>query len=637
MWRFDYNSEYNDDEKYTLHMLYKELALENDPKLSKLSDANKAAYKDNIDILSYKDKINGRKAGIIKRLKDKLGFDIRELSKDNNYETFRMLQVLKILYYFETKERCSFTKLISTPHLENIDNEYANASKNGDLFDKIYLTSAKLVSDTNDRNTIFFKTNYELEQLIGSFRLNVINGLLTKELLIEIDNEINELFHIFCSEKTRLSKSYEGVAESFVNILICHKLIANDTDKIHMNSCYEELEEPNEAYIEKFYSIDNSVDNVIIADIEAWIGNRGSIIDKDFSKQIWDIITYFEYDEKDLKHYRFAINHYKKVLKWIFQSVKYNDPTSEGDTYDPYTEPINRNIIRECKEHGINSKDITECVTLDKIITVIQELIYIDKNKTKFENRFFRYNKVNKTLTASVKDDYYANEQAAVIRYLIRRIENRAALNRGFYQNFKLYREIESKMYQIKIAVYNCRNIHDFVIVKDLFYRLLEQMLLGRYIRFDQPIIDCDVNSGFKKIDKMIDNYLKEVEDATHYEVVWLKNHLLRYWMIKQGVNLSFLGAYIGFKAKTELDDFKTLIIKAISEINDSVTQQNKKPKTIIFTSDDGTLSCVITIDPFLKKIIIMDVFSQLSPDIISKIKELGIDGLIGGFFKDFS
>lgn len=96
MGRFDYNSEYNDDEKYTLHMLYKELALENDPKLSKLSDANKAAYKDNIDILSYKDKINGRKAGIIKRLKDKLGFDIRELSKDNNYETFRMLQVFKL-------------------------------------------------------------------------------------------------------------------------------------------------------------------------------------------------------------------------------------------------------------------------------------------------------------------------------------------------------------------------------------------------------------------------------------------------------------------------------------------------------------------------------------------------------------
>lgn len=636
MGRFDYISEYNADEKYTLHMLYKQLALENDPELSKLSDAN-TTYKDNIYIESYKDKINGSKAGIIKRLKNTLSFDIVGLSKGSNYETFRMLQVLKILYYFETKERCSFTNLIGSPHLENIDNEYAKASKNGDLFYKIFSEATKLVSDTNDRNTIFFKTNYELEQLIGSFRLNVINGLLTKELLIEIDKEINELFDIFCSEKSKLSKSYEGVAESFVNILICHKLIANDTDKIHMNSCYEELEEPSEAYIEKFYSVDNSVDNVIIADIEAWIGDRNSIIDKDFSKQIWDIITYFEYDEKDLKHYRFAINHYKKVLEWIFQSVKYNNPTSEGDTYDPYTEPINRNIIREYKERGINSKDIAECVTLDIIITVIQELIYIDKNRIKFENRFFRYNKVYNTLTSSVKDNNDANEQAAVIRFLIRRIENRAALNRGLYQNFKLYREIESKMYQIKIAVYNCKDIVDFYTAEYLFYNSLKQMLLGRYIRFDHPIIDRDVYSGFKKIDKMIDNYLKEVEDATHYEVVWLKNHLLRYWMIKQGGKLSFLGEYIGFKAKTELDDFKTLIIKAISEINDSVTQQNKKPKNIIITSDDGTLSCAITIDPSLKKIIILDVFSQLPSNITGKIRELGIDGLIGGFFKDFS
>lgn len=472
MRKYDVESEFSENYKLSIYELAKELS-------------DEFNNEEDMSVDSCLKKLKG-KSGIVNRLKEKLDFDIEGIAGDNKYERFKMLQILKVLFKVERKYKCSIVKLLSSPHLENIRNEYSDESKNGELYDEIYCKIMMLVSDVIEREEKFKKNNFVWEQVISILRMTLSdkNIFYIESGLKRVEQTVDDILQAMNSVNPKKIQHNDGVAESMFNMLVCHQVISNDTDKIHMNESLGEFETPCVAYIERYkkeYYTPLSKSDIVAMESKL----KGK--DSNFGNKIWNLITYDNFNKDDMKSYRYAVKNYRNVLEYIFRNVKNNLNNKSDGFYNPYSEPVYKYILNYYKNNiKIHEKPIEECVYISTLVAVMQELIYIHKNKISFENRYYRYSDVNKPLTARINNGTYT--EAAAIRFVVRRVENREAANLGRYQWCKIIRSIESKIYEIKKIIFSYYSIDDFCYVEEKVYRLIWRAVVGMKVTYKDII-----------------------------------------------------------------------------------------------------------------------------------------------------
>lgn len=600
MGKYDINSEFSEDYKLNIYELAKELS----------DEFNDDAKDMSVD--GCLKKLKGR-AGIVNRLKEKLDFDIEAIAGDKKYERFKMLQILKILFKVEKTQNCSVVKLLASPHLENMKNEYSDESKNGDLYAKIYYEIMKLVPDAVEREEKIKRSNFLWEELTGLLRLCIStpsnkNMLHTLLGLKKVEQVVNDILQAINSVNPKEIKHHDGVAESMFNMLVCHQVISNDTDKIHMNKSLGEIETPCIDYIERYkkeyYTPLKKSD---IVEMESKLKGK----DSDFGDKIWDLITYDNFNKDDMKSYRYAVKNYRSVLEYIFRSVKNNLNDESDGFYNPYSEPVHQYILNYCKnEIKVHEKPIEECTNIGLLVAVMQELIYIHKNKISFENRFYRYCDVGKPLTARINNETYT--EAAAIRFIVRRVENRRAANSGKYNFWKMVREIENKIYEVKKFIFSYYSIDDFCYVGEKLYQLIWRVIVGINVTSE------DMKSYFvEDVGRYIENknigffipfgkrFLIDMMAEFNYDIVGIKYNLAK--RLADIIN--------SFYSKD--DTFEPVGIKIL-----------------LTTNDDDLFAFECIIDKRNNLVAITDFYSGVNPDDSKRMRELGLNNLIGRYYK---
>ena len=118
---------------------------------------------------------NNKKTGIIDRIKKYLHYDIELHAKESNLNKFEMFQLIKILYYLETKgdpkavDTCDSPKkikiinILSKPNLENITTTFSNHNEYGKYFDGLveWLLSKEDIENSPAKITFYINHAWE--------------------------------------------------------------------------------------------------------------------------------------------------------------------------------------------------------------------------------------------------------------------------------------------------------------------------------------------------------------------------------------------------------------------------------------------------------------------------------------------
>ncbi|SFS08742.1 hypothetical protein [Anaeromicropila populeti] len=279
---------------------------------------------------------NDDESGLIDKLKRCLHFDIEAIAEKSNAEKFDELKLLKLLYYIEksgepkykpldNKElKIQITDIIAKPRLENIPTSYSEKSVYGSIFSEMFDKVRSEITDADARDKKIETINMHWEYITGK----IFDYVISDRALDEPENAIRELERInrFLNENVlgRLSITYpssisnkEGVMNTFYNILVCHRLMCNEADRLNINYriCIEEP--PEDEYIKNFRKWEGcEVKWGVFPIIQKRLDREIEDSDSDA-----DIVLYFiscgqPIEDSDLKNYKFAFKHFRTVLDW---------------------------------------------------------------------------------------------------------------------------------------------------------------------------------------------------------------------------------------------------------------------------------------------------------------------------------
>ncbi|APM39953.1 hypothetical protein [Clostridium kluyveri] len=407
---------------------------------------------------------NDDESGLIDKLKRCLHFDIEAIAEKSNAEKFDELKLLKLLYYIEKSGepkykpldnkdlKIQITDILAKPRLENIMTDYSEKSVYGSIFSEMFDKVRSEITDADVRDKKIEAINMHWEYITGK----IFDYVISDRALDEPENAIRELERIdrFLNENVlgRLSTTYpssisnkEGVMNTFYNILVCHKLMCNEADRLNINYriCIEEP--PEDEYIKNFRKWEGcEVKWELFPIIQKRLD--GEIEDSDA-----DIVLYFiSYgqliEDSDLKNYKFAFKHFRTVLEWWI-----------------------------AKNEDI---DVSNGVALDTLAVIIQEMVSVKKNKEGFRNDYYGYNNPNRSLSVAVTKPKEA--EAVAVQAWKKKIENRVAVNFGAYDLIKKKRQVENTIYKIKQFVYSYQNLEDLEFSNDVLYHFVARSVVSR-------------------------------------------------------------------------------------------------------------------------------------------------------------
>ena len=152
-------------------------------------------------------------------------------------------------------------------------------------------------------------------------------------------------------------------------------------------------------------------------------------------------------------------------------------------------------------------------------------------------NKYLQYNNTNTSLTKAIKDG--ENADAVIIKYVLRRVDNRVALNSGVKNLFDKEREIIIKISHIKELIFKYQNINDMYLVNEIcaHYFLLSTLdddmvnnfILGIVNYVDELCVEnkCEIIEIFMpENDKSIVNMFKELIYTNDDEIFRFKEFL---------------------------------------------------------------------------------------------------------------
>ncbi|MCM1131994.1 MAG: hypothetical protein NC340_00825 [Ruminococcus flavefaciens] len=441
-------------------------------------EKNDLKYK---DFQSYnKEAAEKVKIRLIKLLKEELLFDINGYAGKDNEKLKEKRDFISFIY--DIKKECqegSIFQVLAKPHLENIYNEYSESCKNDKIYKIIYNRTLDKLQNENyaiKSYEIYHKADYEFELILWGYRNSVI--FAPKKC-----NSVNKLNETLCYIKENFTDgSFEGpyalkenLIKSFFNLLVCHQIISKESDKINMNNSLYYLEEPSGNYIkslEKNFRFFQRK-NVALEEMKKYFNG----IPTDEGECLWNYITYGKYDETDKEYYEYALKKFDESYRIYYECAKEDNYIDDG-WYNPYyEEPHMRN-------KAIYDKiNILENVSIIELIAIMQELIYMKKNKLEFNNTFYNNKNIPKDMVNKLKAGDLA--EAAAKMYFKRCVQNRIAHNFGKCEEMKIWRTIENELYKLKIQLFS---IYDIKAFDSTMYSIL---LLLRLLDLDEIGYSC--------------------------------------------------------------------------------------------------------------------------------------------------
>lgn len=420
----------------------------------------------------FRDKLkNTKKNGVINKLNILLGTDIEQIVKDAEdptMEKFKLLKLVKLIYYIEkdgsakcTKTdgdnvRILITDILREPHLENIKTQFSDKSIYGECFERLYDQIKEQVPDAEKRIKQIEDINICWEYITDI----VFDYVITDKALDSPKDALQELDRIYRFLKDRVlgrldvetpPVTYEkGIFENFFDLLVSHRVMCSDRDRLNINYRICESKEPERRYVDLYRSQETygiSHDNIKV--LEDYI--CGEIEHEGAREVMAFILGGIDKKYRDIKACKFAIKNYETVLEWWVK--------------------------------GKDDVDVSKDVALDTFVAIMQELIVVYKDKEKLTNDYLGYKYYERTLTASVKKP--KNADAIAVQAWIKKLENRVAADFGAMELIKKKREIENIIYEIKRYIFSFYNLEDMLFVNSQIYYIASRNMISRELAME--------------------------------------------------------------------------------------------------------------------------------------------------------
>ncbi len=466
MGRFDIDKTYEQGYNPRTIDLYQDILSELEPITSSIT-ANELHHK-------FK---SSDKSGLIDKLKKLLSYDIEKNAGKDNEQKFAMMQFLKLLYMLDkkgclTKEELSknhtpvhIIDILSKPCFDNI----TTIASNGTVYGKIYYDLLEIIgnkiSNSVPRKKRISTINHNWEQFHMDMFFNVITdyALNNKEKALENIKNIYNFLNEYLLPQTTIFKASdlpykEDIFTTFYNILCTHYYLCCDMGRFQINNELICDEKPNERFIESFMCCESRlIDYTIIDESIKCLENRKC---DEQAESFLKLISYDKgYDTSEISTYIYALNHVKPVIRLI---EKYHN----------------------C--------DLSQKIDKSLLVTVVQEIIYVKKNKDKLTQKHHNHNSNKKSFISSLLD--LENADAIIADAWNSKIQNRLIINFGMREHLIYKRKIENVICKIKAFVYSHRNLEDMEELNDL---ILSAILQYTRLDYDKKYID-DIINDFK-------------------------------------------------------------------------------------------------------------------------------------------
>lgn len=408
----------------------------------------------------YRDKFhNNDKSGLSDKLDKKLGFCILDfVKKGDKRERHAQLKLLKALYRIEKsgdpkkskskKEdtRICITDILTKPRLDNIPSDITTKSEFGVIFNKLFNDVKKEIVDPECKAKRLETLNAHWEYITEiSFDYVTTDGALNEprnamQELERIEKFLNKVIERLPKENKRSKLPYkENLMDTFYNILLSHRMLCNDIDRMNINYqiCIEKA--PNEEYIQHFREYDKNINREFIPELKQMIkaDNNGPIA------ILFGIENYNA--ERFAANYDFAWNHIDPLLDWIEKDKRV---------------------------------DFSKAIPLLILVACVQEIVFVKQTDERFKNDFYGNKYTEKPLLVALKKPEKAD--AVIIKAWIKKIENRLAVNFGTMKLLVKKREIENLIYKIKQYVYSYMNFEELEFVNNILMHFVSRCMISR-------------------------------------------------------------------------------------------------------------------------------------------------------------
>ena len=369
---------------------------------------------------------NQQQSGLINKLLNQLHFDIETIAKKSDQAKFEMLKLLKELYIIEkidirlSKEKelndkeirlsilgpgkIKIIDILSKPRMSNIKTYFSDGGQYGRVLDILFSDVESNVYDSYDR-------------------IKLIDDIIAPSWL---------------------TIPQEGVMNTFFNILLTHRQLCYDNDRIRLNDAIHVDIKPSEKYSALFRKYECKT---LIVEKVKYLKKSLNTPNKSIEvTEVLNLISYFEdIPTEDHKHYNYAFENITTVLDWIMKE----------------------------KDVKKNSVDFSEAIPLTLFVTIIQEIVNVKKNCNDLKIRidYSGYNASYTSLLSALKKSSDKVEPA-LIDVWNRRIETRFSCNYGAYDNITEKNKAEINLCKIKNYIFRFQNLSYIKIVHDYLFHL---------------------------------------------------------------------------------------------------------------------------------------------------------------------
>ena len=474
MGKYDIDAQFMNEANPTLNDLCKEILKETG-----------GQYSDSELLFKFKNK---QGSGLINKLKKYLNFDAEKMSRVSSKEKFDEMKLLKELFYIEkdglpkyvndynptANSKVRIINILAKPRLSNIESYYSESSVYGKIFKNLFSNIKSNVPDAEKRIDII----EDIEaywQLISQQHFDYVNSNMA---LADMESSLKNLQRINRTLKTILDKldfdyrnlhmSTEGIMNTFFNILLVHRRLCYETDRIKVTQFIDIDFQPNTEYIELFRKYE----------YETLKTSKASMFKKalEWGKKpeeinnVFNLISYCkEIPKEEYRHYKYAFDHVHIVLDMMSKE---------------------------------KLTDYSEEVYLALFVSVVQEIVYVKKNSDKLviRNDYYGYNPNGTTLLSALKNP--ENEVDAILVHIwIRRVETRFSINYGAHALITEKNKTELLLFQIKEFIYGYRNLNELKIANEYLIHMV----------------------------RIASTHNQYVDDGRYFFELWLEQHLKRY------------------------------------------------------------------------------------------------------------
>ncbi|MBD5142961.1 MAG: hypothetical protein HDT22_05025, partial [Ruminococcus sp.] len=272
----------------------------------------------------------------------------------------------------------------------------------------------KVLEDTRLRNDELHKINQRLKFILESLDRNKIYAL---------------------------QRMNEGVIDTFYNMLISSRIIAETEDELKVIYDYQSEKTVTEM-------ITNISMNPLFYQQIEW---------EEFKIMI------------DIKN--FNLENEELILMWSLLLSKENVTADDIKSMDKYSYNFAKKYVKTIAEYWVSESHDRNYVILYEWIIVMQELMCIYKNKVEYQNRFIRHINPKVKLTAAVKNFDKTSRLPHLI--ILNRLTHHMLLTFGTKKLFEEKLQAEKYVMEIEKIIFSYKNIEDIQVAHNyLFLRV---------------------------------------------------------------------------------------------------------------------------------------------------------------------